>query len=1033
MRLTQRRQILLIVAVPALLSLLLLGLVLRNSLQDWALIRWSKDHLTLSSSLAERIDEDIREASTLLRIVATQPAFAGLPERSRIDRSINGIPEHLDREKRRLLESLRSEGPFSVLFVLTPEGDHYISHPFAVQRSLKKYNLSDRPYFQAATRSGDLVISDSFVGADGIPAIAINIPVLDETGKIILHVGGVMHLSKLSRLLARPNIQPFDQATLIDRQGQRIAATDMELDTARGATDAAEPLRSHPAFTGARGAAATTAEIPRNTSIHGIEVRRFQDGNKREWFAFDIGLGNGWRLFLFRDIAGLRAEIAPQVLSLIVVAAVLLLVPCIIGLLMALRFSRRWRAADRALQEANRSLAERVEARTSELRRSEARYRTLFESTADAVLVFDREHIIDCNPAALRIFGATEHNDILSHHPAELSPDLQTDGRPSLDVAQELFAAAQARGSVAFEWTHRRVDSGTPFVAEVVLSRMEIEESVQYQATIRDVTERRRNEELLRKLSLAVEQTPNSIVVTDTEARIEYVNEAFVRVSGYTQEELIGQNPRLLQSGLTPPETYRALWQALAEGRHWEGEFINRRKDGSIFIEFGMFSPIRQPDGRITHYLCIKEDITERKRVDEELAQYRLQLEELVHRRTAELAEAKDAAEAATRAKSTFLANMSHEIRTPLNAITGLTHLMKRDGVSPQQQERLDKISHAGRHLLGVINDILDISKIEAGKLSLEETEVVLPAIAANVESMLHDRIEARGISLRSEVVLLPGVLLGDPTRIGQALLNYASNAVKFTEQGEVVIRIRVDSEDASGVLIRFEVADTGPGISPEARARLFSAFEQADSSTTRRHGGTGLGLAITRHLAELMGGTAGVESTPGKGSTFWFTARLRRGKTEHLASEANPSNSVNDGAEEALILHHSGRRILLAEDDIINREVALELLRDAGLMIDIAVDGEEAITAVRERPYDLILMDMQMPRIDGLAATAAIRQLPNGQVPILAMTANAFAEDKARCFAAGMNDFIAKPIDPDALFSTLLRWLQRTDEGHGS
>ncbi|RQW27972.1 PAS domain S-box protein [Rhodobacteraceae bacterium CH30] len=382
-----------------------------------------------------------------------------------------------------------------------------------------------------------------------------------------------------------------------------------------------------------------------------------------------------------------------------------------------------------------------------------------------------------------------------------------------------------------------------------------------------------------------------------------------------------------------------------------------------------------------------------------------------------DLVSAREAARDSARAKADFLANMSHEIRTPMNAIIGMTHLALGTELSARQRDYLDKIALSSRHLLAIINDILDFSRVESGKLVLESVPFTLASVLDNVLNLLGERAQSKHLDLRLDVAPdVPAVLLGDPLRLGQILINYTGNAIKFTPSGEVVIHVHLDDEQGDKVALLLSVSDTGIGLSEDARARLFQPFEQADVSTTRQYGGTGLGLAISHRLAALMDGEVGVDSREGVGSTFW--ARVWLGRAVSGMPDAMPQEG--DTAKTL-----AGARILLAEDNVLNQQVAAELLARVGAVVEVVEDGAQALARVQQAPFDLVLMDMQMPVMDGMAATRAIRALPGmAQLPILAMTASAMATDKAQCLAAGMNDHIAKPIEPASLYATLSHWL---------
>jgi two-component system sensor histidine kinase/response regulator len=656
----------------------------------------------------------------------------------------------------------------------------------------------------------------------------------------------------------------------------------------------------------------------------------------------------------------------------------------------------------------------------------------------------------------------------------------------------------------------------------------------------------------------ALNATESAVMLTDRQGKILWVNQAFTALTGYAAREAVGQTPRLLNSGRHEPAFFAGLWRTILEGKPWRGEMCNRRKDGALYWEEQTITPVRQA-GEIAYFIAIKHDVTERRRAEEQI---RRQLDELegtraaLEVRAAALAAQKDQAESAAQAKSEFLSSMSHEIRTPLNGIIGMAGLLLDTELTREQREYAAAVRDSADTLLAIVNDILDYSKIEAGKLELESVAFDLEAVVHDVVDLTAFRAHEKGLEL---VVWYspeaPRCFYGDPARVRQILLNYVSNAVKFTERGHVLVEVDSKPLGSGRAAVRLAVHDTGIGITPEAVGRLFQRFSQADSSTARRYGGTGLGLAIAKQLAELMGGNVGVASQPGEGSTFYYTLPLPlapagpntpvsperlhglrvlivddldtsrfvtaecclrwgmrvseavtareaverltaagslgnpfhilitdqrlpdedglalcRRLREHaelrdlaialltssaLRLEAAAARALGVGAclakpvRPAVLLEtlvelvagaqfagerrpmirrsaspeqttparepppFSGRHVLVAEDNPVNQKVASALLARLGCRVEVAANGAEAVQKVRQFAYDLVLMDCQMPEMDGFAATREIRRLDGAasRIPIVALTAAAMPEDRERCFASGMDGYLSKPI----------------------
>ena len=814
------------------------------------------------------------------------------------------------------------------------------------------------------------------------------------------------------------------------------------------------------------------------------------------------------------------------------------------------------------------------------LRQSEEHYRTVVSLLNEGIIVCDAEgRVVSSNPAAAWLLGTTIRDGQPNAALVDGWQILHADGRPMPPRERPTGRVLAGEGALHGVLTQVVKASGERLVFEVSavpLASADSGRTTGVVTTFSDVTAQHRLADDLRRhrdqLETEVAQRtrelvganealagtlrfnqqitdaiPGLVTYWDRALRCQFANRTYLDSIGKTAAQVIGFTKAQFQGTDQPDGMAPRLLRAM-EGQAQIFEYEATRDPASPRFFQVHFQPAAGADGEVVGAYMMAFDISALKRAEAALTQT-----------NEALARSRDDAEAANRAKSAFVANMSHEIRTPLNGILGLAYLLARDPRDALQRERLGKIGDAGAHLLQIINDVLDLSKIEAGKLTLEEVDFPLDTLLTTACDMVGERAQGKGLELVVDTDHLPQRLKGDPTRLSQMIINLLSNAVKFTEHGW--IRLRGDLlDDVDGrVHIRFEVQDTGPGIAPERQAELFNAFEQGDNTTTRRFGGTGLGLSLTRNLAAAMGGQVGVASTPGEGSLFWFTAWLGHAEREDEANTLAPMKSmrillvddlpeasavianylanmgmqvdafasgeaavqrveaemaqgrpydlmlvdsstrcedgaptlvrlqalmgdgmppcvllassaeglagdrlhgvhvdavvdkpvtasalhdvvarvlyraggsradaaiVRDASEEMVRARHAGQSVLLAEDNIINRLIARELLTHAGLVVEEAENGAIALELASTQPWDLILMDMQMPVMDGLDAARAIRERGDLAVPIVAMTANAFVEDRAACLAAGMNDHIAKPVNPAALYAILMRWL---------
>ncbi len=691
---------------------------------------------------------------------------------------------------------------------------------------------------------------------------------------------------------------------------------------------------------------------------------------------------------------------------------------------------------------------------------NEQRLQALLDNISCGVIVHGPDsHIIDANPAACRVTGLT-----LDQMLGKVSIDpywcfLEEDGSP-MPLARFPVPQVLARGSAVNKLVLgvRRPDLPLPVWVQVdAYPFRDVQRQIsQIVVTFADITELKLAEEGARRLNRSLR------VLSSCNVSLADVQDETTYLTQICQSVVAAGNYPMAWVGYACDDAAKSI-QVKAHAGKDEGYLHEVRFSWDLAVDIGQgptgaatrtgkthvnqdwatnpeVGPWREAALKRGYQSSLALPLTVGKTVIGVLSLYAAEthafnaeelppLEEMAHNVSAAVESLRtrrerDLAEGANKAKSEFLANMSHEIRTPLNAIIGLNYLMRRDGVTPEQSVRLDQIQGASKHLLSLINDILDLSKIEAGQVRLESANFHLSAVLDAVGSIISEAARAKGLTIETDANAVPMWLRGDSTRLRQALLNFAGNAVKFTEFGSIALRAKLLESRGEELLVRFSVQDTGIGIAPENLLRLFQAFEQADASITRKFGGTGLGLTITKRLAELMGGEYGVESRPGVGSTFWFTARLQRG-------HGTVPVAVSDGATTAEALlrkRHRGARILVAEDNEVNQEVLLAMLHGVGLDVDVAANGQEAFDMAKAGDYAMIVMDMQMPVMSGLEATRAIRALPDGQaIPILALTANAFDDDRLACMDAGMSEFIVKPVDAGVLYATILSWLDGT------